>query len=196
MKVNMESQSFSIHYWRDVSIEELIGGEIILIKFGTDIGISQTRPNFSPIGGAGDSVPEPIGEAVEAVFFVITTGDLVAAVAARDDKGEDEENEEESYEDGHTEEVKGEETLLVPASADEAGEGDEEDEDAEDNHRPPEGVDALVVGLGCKPCTGCDYGYGTEKGDEVEYSGYVVAHSHGRRREKKVKRVVGNGGEW
>ncbi|PON50445.1 hypothetical protein PanWU01x14_223100 [Parasponia andersonii] len=132
---------------RYMSGEKLIDGNVILIELGANIGVSQTGPNLGPIGGGGDAVAEPIGEAVEAVLLVVAAGDVVAAVAASDDEGEDEEYEEEGYEEGHTEEVEGEEALLVPVGAHEAGERDEEDEDAQDDDRPAEGVDALVVGL-------------------------------------------------
>ena len=77
-----------------MSSEELIGGDVILFKLSTNIGISQTRPKFSPIGRAGDSVPKPIRERVESVLFVIAIGHL----------------------------VKGKETLLVPVSTNEADE--------------------------------------------------------------------------
>lgn len=157
--------------------EELIGGDVILIEFGADVGVGQTGANLGPILGAGDLVTEPVGEAVEAVLAVVATGDGEAAVAAGDDEGEDEEDEEEGDEDGHAEEVEGEEALLVPVGADEAGEGDEEDEDAEEHHRPPELADALVVRLRRQPDPGRDDRDRAEERDEVQHRRDVVAHS-------------------
>ncbi|GMN53132.1 hypothetical protein TIFTF001_022266 [Ficus carica] len=154
---------------RDVGGEELIGGDVILIEFGADVGVGQTGANLGPILGAGDLVTEPVGEAVEAVLAVVATGDGEAAVAAGDDEGEDEEDEEEGDEDGHAEEVEGEEALLVPVGADEAREGDEEDEDAEEHHRPPELADALVVRLRRQPDPGRDDRDRAEERDEVQH---------------------------
>ena len=105
-----------------MSGEKLIGGNIILSKLTTNIRISQTRPNFSPIVRTCDSIPKPIREAIEAVLLVVPTRNVIATITARDDKGEDKENEKESYKDSHTEEVEGKETLFVPVGANEAGE--------------------------------------------------------------------------
>lgn len=165
---------------RDVSGEELIGVDVILREASTDIGIGQTGPNLGPILGAGDLVAEPVGEAVEAVLLVVAAGDGVAAVAARDDECEDEEDEEKGDQDGHAEEVERQQPLLVPVRANEAGEGNEEDEEAEDHHRPPERVDALVVRLRRQPDSGRDYRDRAEEGNEVQHRRDVVAHSsHG-----------------
>ena len=69
--------------------------------------------------------------------------------------------------------------MFVEVGAYEAGEGDKEDEDAEDEDRPPDRVDALVVWLGGQPDAGGHYGDGAEKGHEVEDCCDLVAHSHG-----------------
>ena len=157
--------------------EELIGGDVILIKFGADVGVGQTGANLGPILGADDPVAEPVGEAVEAILAVVAAGDGEAAVVAGDDEGEDEKDEEEGDEDGHAEEVEGEEALLVPVGADEAGEGDEEDEDADDHHRPPELAYALIVRLRRQPDPGRDDWDRAEERDEVQHRRDVVAHS-------------------
>lgn len=78
---------------RDMSSEKLIRGDVILGKLSTNIGIGQTGPNFPPVPGVGDVVPEPGREAVEPILLVPSAGDGVAAVGACDDEGEDEEDE-------------------------------------------------------------------------------------------------------
>lgn len=143
---------------RDVSHEELIGGDIVLAELGADIGLSEASPDLVPVSGIGDVVPQPRREPFQPVLLVGAAGDDVAAVGMTDDEGEDEEDEEEADEEPHTEEVEGQKALLVPVSADESGEGDEQDEDAEEGHRPAEEVDALVVRLGRQPDPGGDYG--------------------------------------
>ena len=130
-----------------MSREELIGGDVILVKRSANVRLSQTGPNLVPVGGVGDVVSEPLWEAVEAVLVVGSAGDGVGAVGARDDEGEDEEDEEEADEDGHATEVERQKALAVPVGANEAGEGNEEDEHAEDDDGPAEVPGALVVGL-------------------------------------------------
>lgn len=120
------------------------------------MGFSQTSPNPAPIVVAGDVVPEPGGEAGEAVLAEGGAGDGVRAAVAGDDEGEDEEDEEEDDKDEHGDEVEAEEPLLLPVGADESGEGDEEEGDPDEDERPPEPPDALVVRLRRQPDPGGD----------------------------------------
>lgn len=164
-----------------MSGEKLIRRDVILGKPTTNVGLRQTGPNLVPVSGVGDVVPEPWREAVEPILPVPSAWDGVPAVRARDHEGEDKDNEEEDNEDGHAEKVQGEEALAVPVGADESGQGDEEDERAEDDHRPPEVVGTLVVGLRGQPDARRNYGDGGQEGYKVENCRDVVAHSHGFR---------------
>lgn len=164
---------------RYASHEKLISRDIILGKLGADIGLRQTGPNLQPMGGIGDVVLEPVGEAVEAVLPVSPAGNGITAIATSDEESTDEKDEKQGYEDGHTEKIESQKALLVPISTHKAGEGDQQDEDAEQDDGPSEGVDALVVGLRGQPDPGSYDGYGAEQGYEVHHCCYVVAHSHG-----------------
>lgn len=150
-----------------MSHEKLIGRGVILGELTTNIGVGQTSSNLPPIAGIGDVVPEPLGEAVEAVLLVSPAGHGVTAITSGDNEGKDENDEEENYEDGHTEEVKSEKAPPVPVRTHEACEGDEQDEDTQQYNRPSEGADALVVGFGGQPNARSNYGYGAEEGYEV-----------------------------
>lgn len=141
-----------------MSRKELISGDKLLGKLRTSIGISKTSPNLVPILGIHHVVSKPTGKLVKPVLLVRSSGDIVAAVRPGYDKGKDEDDEKEHYQNGHNAEVEGQESLLVPVSSDEAAEGDQEDKDPEEDHRPPEEMDALVVRLGCKPDSGGYYG--------------------------------------
>ena len=140
-----------------MSHEELIGGDVVLIELGADIGLRKASPDLVPVPGIGDVVPQPRREPFQTVLFEGAAGDDVAAVGTSDDEGEDKENQEEADEDRHTEEVECQKAFSVPVSADETGEGDEQDENAEKGHRPPKEVDALVVRLRRQPDPGADY---------------------------------------
>lgn len=158
--------------------KEISSRDILASELRADLRLSQTRPNSAPIVVAGDVIPEPGGEAVEAVLAEGHAGGSVGAAVARDDECEDEEDEEEDDEHEHADEVEAEEALLLPVGADEAGEGDEEECDAEEDEGPPEPTDALVVGLGGQPYAGGDDGDGAHQRDEVQQRRYVVAHCH------------------
>lgn len=165
--------------WRDVSRKELISSDVILSKIRTSIRISQTDPYLQPIPGISNVISKPLGKLIKPVLPVGPTGHGVASVRLGHGESEDKHHKQKNYEGGHTEEVESKKALFVEVSADEAGEGDEEDEDAEDEDRPPEQVDALIVGLGGQPYAGGHYGDGAHEGHEVEECGYFVAHSHG-----------------
>lgn len=107
-----------------MSHEKLISSDVILGELSTNIGIRQTSPNLLPISGIGDVVPEPVGEAVELVLLVSPAGHGITAITSSDDEGKDEKDEEEDYENGHTEEIKGKKALLVPISTHKACKGD------------------------------------------------------------------------
>lgn len=130
-----------------MSHEKLISSDVILVEFSTNIGISQTSPNLLPIFGIGDVVPEPLGVAVELVLLVSPTGHGITTIMSSDDEGKDEKDEEEDYENGHTEEIKGKKAPPAPISTHKACEGDKKNEHTQQDNRPSEVVDALVVGL-------------------------------------------------
>lgn len=132
-----------------MGVEELVGGDVILGELKTDIRFSQTGPNFLPTPRTSDAVPQPRGESVKPVLPVPSTGNIVATVGSCNDEGENKDNEEDSDEECHGEEVKCQETLFVPVGTDETGEGDEEDKDADYDNGPPDVGDALVVWLRC-----------------------------------------------
>lgn len=134
-----------------MSGKKLLSRNKFPIKLGTGIRVSKTGPNLPPILVIHNMVPQPRREPGQPVLLVPATRDGVPARGAGDDEGEDEEDEEGGDEDGHTHEVEGEEGLLVPVGADEAGEGDEEEGDADEDDGPAEPVDAGVVGLGGEP---------------------------------------------
>ena len=158
-----------------MSSEEISGGDVIL---GADLRVSQTGPNLGPIIIAGDVVAEPGREASKAVLAEGHARDGVGPARASDYKGEDEEDEEEEDEDEHTDEVEAEEAFLLPIGADEASEGDEEECYSDEDERPAEPPDALVVGLRGQPDARGDDGDGAHQGDEIQQRGDVVAHTH------------------
>ncbi|GER35978.1 atypical CYS HIS rich thioredoxin 2 [Striga asiatica] len=168
--------------WGRIRREEIRRRDVPTGELGADLGIRQTRPYPPPAVAVGDPIPEPGRVTPEPVLARGHPVDRVRAVGARDDEREHEKGEEEDDEDEHTDEVEAEEALLLPVGADESGEGDEQEGEAEDDERPPEPVDALVVGLGGEPYAGGYDGDGAEEGDEVYDGGDVIAQRHGRRR--------------
>ncbi|KAM1704290.1 hypothetical protein ACFX2K_026741 [Malus domestica] len=143
------------------------------------IRLSQTSPYFLPSRRVSNVVPQPLGKPFKPVLPVSPAGHGVAAVRPRDGEGEDEQDKEQDYEGGHAEKVESQKTLFVEIGANEAGEADEEHEGAEDEYRPSERADALVVRLGGQPDAGRHYWDGAEEGYEVKSCGYPIAHSHG-----------------
>ncbi|KAM2002201.1 hypothetical protein ACFX15_025941 [Malus domestica] len=143
------------------------------------IRLSQTSPYFLPSRRVSNIVPQPLGKPFKPVLPVSPAGHGVAAVRPRDGEGEDEQDKEQDYEGGHAEKVESQKTLFVEIGANEAGEADEEHEGAEDEYRPSERADALVVRLGGQPDAGRHYWDGAEEGYEVKSCGYPIAHSHG-----------------
>ncbi|KAM2313575.1 hypothetical protein ACFX1S_026724 [Malus domestica] len=143
------------------------------------IRLSQTSPYFLPSRRVSNIVPQPLGKPFKPILPVSPAGHGVAAVRPRDGEGEDEQDKEQDYEGGHAEKVESQKTLFVEIGANEAGEADEEHEGAEDEDRPSERADALVVRLGGQPDAGRHYWDGAEEGYEVKSCGYPVAHSHG-----------------
>lgn len=142
--------------WGDIRREKLLLRGKLPVELGTQFGNRQARPHTGPAFGIRHVTPQPRGVTVEAVLAEAPAGDGVGAVGARDGEGDEEEDEE-----GHGEEVDGQEAGAVAVGADEADEGEEEEEAAEKHHRPPEEVDALVVGLGGQPDPGGYHGDGT-----------------------------------
>ncbi|KAL4296002.1 hypothetical protein GQ457_12G022510 [Hibiscus cannabinus] len=98
---------------------------------------------------------KPTGVPIEPILLETTSRHGVAPVRSRDNEGKDEQDEEESNEDGHAAKVQGQQGFLVPVCTDKASKGDKEDEETKDKDRPPEKVDAAVVGLLGEPDTGC-----------------------------------------
>lgn len=128
-------------------VEELISRDEILNEANAEMGMSQAGLYLVPTGRISDMVSEPGGEAIKPRLLKPSTRNMVGSIGTSNDECKDKNKEEKSDEDGHTEEVKGQEALFVPITTNEAGERNEEDEDAEDEDVPPEVEDALVVCL-------------------------------------------------
>lgn len=103
-----------------MSGEELISSNKLIIKLRTNIRISQTRPYLPPTISIGNMIPKPGGETCKSVLAETPTGHGICAVRARDDKGKNEEHKEEEDENGHTDQIDTQESLLFPVSTDEA----------------------------------------------------------------------------
>lgn len=148
--------------------EEISSRNISLTKLGTGLGSSQTRPYSAPVVTAGDMVPEPRRESIQPVLAKPRTGDDVRAVGARDDEGEHNEGEEQDNEYEHADQVDPQKALLFPVGADEAGKGDQQECDSDEDERPSEPADAVVVGLGGEPYAGRDDRNRAHESKEVE----------------------------
>lgn len=105
-----------------MSHKELIGGDIFLVKFRTDISFTETSSNLVPILGVNNVIPQPAGEPIKAVLSVASSRDGVATVRSGYNEGENEKNEEEGNENCHETEIEGQKTLLVPVGSDKATE--------------------------------------------------------------------------
>lgn len=97
-----------------MSHEELIRRDKLLVEFRTDISVSKTSSDLIPTLGINNMVSQPGREAIKSVLSVGSARDRVGTIRSSDNKGEDEDKEEETYEDGHTTEVKSQKCLFVP----------------------------------------------------------------------------------
>lgn len=165
---------------RKMSSKEIGSRNKLMSKLSTNLGSSQTRPYLPPILIPSDMISQPRRETLQPVLLEPHTApsDGVRAVRARDHEGEDEDHEQQHDEDEHGDEVDGEEAFLLPVGADESGGGDEEEGEAEEDERPAEPLEALVVRPRRQPHAGCDDGEGAHHRHEVEDRRDVVAHRH------------------
>jgi hypothetical protein len=90
---------------RDASHEELVSSDIILSHLGTNISLSKTRPNLVPILGINDMIPQPSRESLKPILSITPPWHIIATIGARDHKGEDQKDQEKSYENGHAAEI-------------------------------------------------------------------------------------------
>lgn len=102
-----------------MSDKEISCTHILRIELTTEIGLSQTTPDLNPIIITSYMIPKPIREPIKAVLFVSTAGYPEGSIGSGYDKGEDEEDKEESDEDGHTAKVEGKKALFVPVGPNE-----------------------------------------------------------------------------
>lgn len=142
-----------------MSHEKLISSNIIsLTKLNTNIRVRKAIPDLPPITRIDHVIPQPTRKPAQPVLFVRPSRNRIASVGSGHDEGEDQDGKEKDNQYGHTKEVKGQEAFFVPVGADESGQRDKEDEESDEDDRPPEHVDALVVRLGSQPYSGADYG--------------------------------------
>ena len=107
-----------------MSCKELISRDVFLVEPRTDISISKTSSNLVPTLRIHHMILQPAREPIKPVLSIPSSGDTVAAIRLGDNKGKYEDDEKESYKNGHATEIESQKSLLVPVSSEKATERD------------------------------------------------------------------------
>ena len=145
----------------------------LVSQLRTNLRSSQTRPYLPPTTNARNMIPQPRREPLQPVLL-----EPGPTRRARDDEGEDEDDEEHDDEDEHGDEVDGQEALLLPVGAHESCGGDDKEGEAEEDERPTEPEEALVVRARRQPDARGDDGEGAHHRHEVQDCRDAIANSH------------------